>query len=181
MKISTPLSRKESHTVPVIAYIALGGNLGDRESILRRSIIAIDRLPRTRVSRRSSFYRSLPMGDIHQPLFLNAVVQIRTRLAPFDLLLELQKIERRFGRIRKLRWGPRTLDLDVLVYGNINTDWPDLMIPHPGIPSRLFVLYPLLEIAPELSIPGMGTPVSLVRECRGPAPLRTKRVGTYRD
>ena len=158
-----------------MVYVGLGSNLGDRPSRLRKGIAGIDRLPRTRVVRRSSFYRSLPMGVIDQPLFLNAVVQIRTRLTPLDLLEELQKIERRSGRIRKLRWGPRTLDLDILVYGDIIMDREDLRIPHPGIPIRLFVLYPLLQIAPRLPIPEMGTPVSMVKECPGPAPKRWRR------
>lgn len=121
---------------------------------------------------RSGWYRSLPMGGVSQPQFTNAVAQVRTRLPPELLLAELQKIERRGGRIRKLRWGPRTLDLDLLVYADIILDRLDLKIPHPGIPARPFVLYPLLEIAPALEIPGMGTPASLIRGCSGPAPRR---------
>lgn len=112
------------------------------------------------------------MGPVSQPLFTNAVAQVRTRLSPRALLTELQKIERRGGRVRKLRWGPRTLDLDLLVYAGIIVEQDDLTIPHPGIPERSFVLYPLLEIAPSLEIPGMGTPASLIRRCRGPAPRR---------
>lgn len=112
------------------------------------------------------------MGSVSQPLFTNAVVQIRTRLSPWALLAELQKIERRSGRVRKLRWGPRTLDLDLLVYADIIMDQSDLTIPHPGIRTRPFVLYPLLEIAPNLEIPGLGTPASLVPRCAGPAPRR---------
>lgn len=112
------------------------------------------------------------MGGITQPSFTNAVVQIRTRLPPQVLLAELHKIERRGGRIRTLRWGPRTLDLDLLVYADIEMDQGDLTIPHPGIPVRGFVVYPLLEIAPNLNIPGMGTPASLVNHCPGPPPRR---------
>lgn len=157
---------------PVAAYIGLGGNLGDRRATLNKAVAAIDRLPRTRVGRRSSFYRSRPMGGISQPPFLNAVVRIRTRLPARALLAALQGIERRCGRVRKLRWGPRTLDLDILVYGDTIMDEHGLVIPHPGIPARSFVLYPLREIAANLEIPGMGTPRSLIRGCGGPAPLR---------
>lgn len=156
------------------AYIGLGSNMGDGPTTLRNAIAAIDRLPRTRVGRRSSFYRSPPMGVVSQPSFINAVVRVVTRLTAPDLLLELHEIERRFGRVRKLRWGPRTLDLDILVYGDTITNRRDLIIPHPGIPSRPFVLYPLAEIAPRLPIPGMGTARSLVRQCRGAVPVRLR-------
>lgn len=157
---------------PVTAFIGLGSNLGNGPARLQSAIASIDRLPRTRVGRRSSWYRTRPMGPVSQPLFTNAVAQVRTRLSPRALLTELQKIERRGGRVRKLRWGPRTLDLDLLVYAGIIVEQDDLTIPHPGIPERSFVLYPLLEIAPSLEIPGMGTPASLIRRCRGPAPRR---------
>ena len=116
------------------------------------------------------------MGPVSQSLFLNAVVEIKTRLSPSDLLKGLQKIERRFGRVRKKQqWGPRTLDLDILVLDDIVMDQWNLVIPHPGIPARLFVLYPLMELAPGLCIPGMGTPVSMIRSCPGPTPSRHYR------
>jgi len=103
------------------------------------------------------------MGGISQPFFTNAVVRITTRLPPAALLNELQKIECRFGRVRKLRWGPRTLDLDILLYGDLVLECRELMVPHPGIPFRSFVLYPLREIAPHVDIPGMGTPDRLIK------------------
>lgn len=165
------------HDAPVAAYIGLGSNLGDGPAQLRSAATAIDRLPRTSVSGRSSWYRSAPMGVVSQPLFTNAALRIDTRLAAPTLLKELQKIEQRFGRTRKLRWGPRTLDLDILVYGGIVLDRRGLTIPHPGIPCRAFVLYPLLEIAPNLDVPGMGTPASLIRSCPGPAPRRLRDTG----
>lgn len=143
-------------------YIGLGSNLGDGPARLRNALAAIDRLPRTVVRRRSAMYKSLPMGRISQPAFTNAVAEIATRLGPNALLGELHKIERRFARVRKLRWGPRTLDLDILVYGDTVLERPELMVPHPGIPFRAFVLYPLREIAPGLRIPGMGTPDALI-------------------
>lgn len=135
---------------------------------------AIDRLPRTRVGRRSSLYRSRPMGVVSQASFINAVVRVDTRLTAPELLLELHGIERRFGRVRRLRWGPRTVDLDILVYGDRTMNRRDLIIPHPGMASRLFVLYPLVEIAPGLHIPGRGTALSVLRRCRGPVPTRLR-------
>lgn len=114
------------------------------------------------------------MGTVSQSLFTNAVLQVCTRLSPRALLTELQRIERRNGRVRTLRWGPRTLDLDLLVYADVIMQQDDLTIPHPGIPFRAFVLYPLLDIAPELDIPGMGTPRALIRNCPGPAPRRIR-------
>lgn len=160
---------------PVAAFIGLGSNLGHGPARLQTAIADIDRLPRTRTGRRSPWYRSLPMGNVSQPLFTNAVVEIRTRLSPRALLTELQRIERHSGRVRKLRWGPRTLDLDILVYADIILSQGNLTIPHPGIPYRSFVLYPLREIAPNLHIPGMGTPASLVSGCPGPAPRRISK------
>lgn len=157
---------------PVTAFIGLGSNLGDGPVRLQAAVASLDRLPRTRVGRRSSWYRTRPMGPVSQPLFTNAVVQVHTRLSPRALLVELQKIEQRGGRVRKLRWGPRTLDLDLLVYDGIIMEQDDLTIPHPGIPERSFVLCPLLEIAPNLEIPGMGTPASLISRCPGPTPRR---------
>jgi 2-amino-4-hydroxy-6-hydroxymethyldihydropteridine diphosphokinase len=158
--------------LPVTAFVGLGSNLGPGPTRLQSAIVDMDRLPRTRVSRRSSWYRSLPMGGVSQPVFTNAVVEILTRLSPQSLLAELHKIERRNGRVRNLRWGPRTLDLDLLVYGGVTLKHEDLTIPHPGIPVRTFVLFPLLEIAPHLCIPDMGTPICLVKHCPGPAPER---------
>ena len=161
---------------PISGYVGLGSNLGSREALLRAAVVAIDRLPRTRVTGCSSFFQSRPMGPVSQPLFLNAVTRIRTRLSPIDLLEELQKIERRFGRVRKKqRWGPRTLDLDILVLDDIVVDQRNLVVPHPGIHARSFVLYPLMEIAPALRIPGRGTPASMLRNCPGPAPHRYHR------
>ena len=168
------MHRETLRDEPVTAYVGLGSNLGDGPATLRIAIADIDRLPRTRAGRRSSFYRSPPMGVVSQPWFVNAVAQVQTRLSAPELLVELQKIERRRGRVRTLRWGPRTLDLDILVYGDSVMNRQELTIPHPGVASRAFVLYPLLQIAPNLEIPGMGTPVSLVRQCGGPPPVRLR-------
>jgi len=165
---------------PVTAYIGLGGNLGNGPARLRCAVVSIARLPRTLGSARTPRYQSLPMGSVSQPVFTNAVLAIRTRLSPEDLLAELQKIEQRFGRIRTLRWGPRTLDLDILLYGAATIERPGLCVPHPGIPTRSFVLYPLREIAPRLDIPGMGRPGELIRQYRLAAPRRLRDPGPDR-
>lgn len=112
------------------------------------------------------------MGRVSQPLFTNGVVEIRTRLSPRELLAALKLIERRHGRVRTLRWGPRTLDLDLLVFGDTAMREEDLAIPHPGIPHRSFVIHPLFEIAPNLSIPGMAPPALLIKRCGHEAPRR---------
>jgi len=161
---------------PVTAYIALGSNLGDGRARLREAVAGIARLPRTLAGPCSGLYRSSPMGGVSQPLFTNAAVRIATRLSPEELLAELQKVECRAGRVRTLRWGPRTLDLDILVYGDMIIEQPGLVIPHPGIPCRSFVLYPLRDIAPGLRIPGLGTPGELIRRGRLAPPQRRDAV-----
>ncbi len=137
------------------AYIALGSNLGDRESYIRGAIEAVGRLEGTDVVAESSVIETDPVGPDGQGPYLNAVIHIRTTLAPRDLLDELLAIEHEFGRDRseQQRWGPRTLDLDVLVYENLIIDEHGLNVPHPRLHDRLFVLVPLAEIAPELNIP----------------------------
>ena len=117
----------------------------------------LDDVGETRLVGRSSLYRSSPLGGIEQPDFINAVAAVETALPPPDLLGQLQAIERIRGRVdARIRWGPRVLDLDLLVYGNSVIDDPDLTVPHPGIAARNFVLLPLREIAPDLDIPGLG-------------------------
>ena len=117
----------------------------------------LDDIRGTRLIRRSSLYRSSPLGGIEQPDFVNAVAAVETTLAAHDLLSQLQAIERIRGREdNRVRWGPRVLDLDLLVYGDRMIDDPNLTVPHPGIAARNFVLLPLREIAPDLDVPGLG-------------------------
>ncbi len=125
---------------------------------MQRAIAALAALPETRVERTSSLYRNPPMGPPDQPDFINAVAVIRTGLEPRALLRELQDVERRHGRVRRhgARWGPRVVDLDILTYGARVIAESGLKVPHPGIAQRNFVLFPLVEVAPELHIPGMG-------------------------
>ena len=133
-----------------IAYVGIGSNLDDPERQVRDAFAELDRLPHTRVVMRSSLYRSAPVGHTAQPDFVNAVARLETGLPAERLLAELQEIEARHGRRRSFPNAPRTLDLDVLLYGELSLDLPGLKIPHPRMHERAFVLHPLLEIAPKL-------------------------------
>jgi 2-amino-4-hydroxy-6-hydroxymethyldihydropteridine diphosphokinase len=139
------------------AYIALGSNLGDRELNLLRGIAEIGRLPGTKITALSGFYDTQPVGPVEQNNFLNAALRVETSLSPHQLLSELQRIETGiFGRKRTVRWGPRSIDLDILFYGDLTVAGEELTIPHPRLHERRFVLVPLVEIAPDLVHPGTG-------------------------
>ena len=138
------------------AFIALGANLGDPAATVK-AFAALANLPDSRIVHCSSLYRTAPVGITEQPEFVNAVAQLETDLAPEALLDALLEIEQRFGRIRAERNGPRTLDLDLLLYGDQFVSLPRLTLPHPRLHLRAFVLQPLAEIAPDLKIPGRGT------------------------
>ena len=144
---------------PVVAFIGLGGNVGDATATLRSAIDALAALPGTRLAAASRLYRTAPVGGIAQADFINGVARLETILAPQDLLRALFAIERAHGRDRDIeqRWGPRTLDLDLLLYGEDVLDVDGLTVPHPRIAERAFVLVPLVEIAPDAVIPGHGT------------------------
>lgn len=128
------------------AYIGLGSNLGDRESYLRRAIRALDEHPSVEVARCSSLYETAPVGYPDQGDFLNMVAAVRTELPPIALYRYMAQIEARLGRVRDIRWGPRTIDLDLLLYEDAKLDTPELVIPHPRMWERAFVLVPLLEV-----------------------------------
>lgn len=134
---------------PVIAFIGLGANLGDAQRALHDAIDALGRLPGTQLVRSSSFWRSAPV-DAGGPDYCNAVAKVQTRLPAPDLLRELHAIERAAGRARPYRNAPRTLDLDLLLYGSGRIDSAVLTVPHPRLRERAFVLLPLAELAPEL-------------------------------
>ena len=139
------------------AYVALGANLGDPTATVLAAFAALANLPESRVARCSSLYRTAPVGILSQPDFVNAVALLETTLAPEALLDALLDIEARFGRIRRERNGPRTLDLDLLLYDDIELDLPRLTLPHPRLHLRAFVLLPLAEVAPDLAIPRRGS------------------------
>lgn len=144
------------------AYVGMGSNLQGPARQLESSFELLDSIPDTRLMLRSSLYRSAPFGGIEQPDFVNAVAALLTRLSAMELLLELQGIERARGREQGgVRWGPRVLDLDLLVYSGQKIDHPRLSVPHPGIGERNFVLLPLAEVAPDLSVPGLGRIASI--------------------
>ena len=138
------------------AFVGLGSNLEEPVRQIELAIELLKAIPDTELVSRSSLYRSAPLGTIAQPDFVNAVARIVTVLNAHSLLQSLQEIEHLQGRVRGERWGPRVLDLDLLVYGSTSIDQPTLTVPHPRIAERNFVLLPLQEIAPDLVIPGLG-------------------------
>ena len=140
------------------AYIALGSNLGDREATIRGALDALADEPAIEVVAVSSLVDTEPVGIVDQPRFLNGAAALETELSAQDLLALLLDVERRFGRRREgvLPQGPRTLDLDLLLYGDEEIDEPGLRVPHPRLHERAFVLGPLAEVAPGLEVPGKG-------------------------
>jgi 2-amino-4-hydroxy-6-hydroxymethyldihydropteridine diphosphokinase len=139
------------------AYVGVGSNLGDPRAQVLRALSQLAQLPKTRVELTSPLYGSRPMGPIAQPDFVNAVAGLLTQLEAPALFAELRALEAALGRpARHERWGPRVIDLDLLSYAHERRAGPELVLPHPGIPERNFVLYPLADIAPELDLPGLG-------------------------
>lgn len=156
-----------------VAYIGLGANLGDPLAQLRAARSMLQQEPGVQELRCSSFYRSTPMGPPDQPDYVNAVMAIKTSLEPAALLATLHRVENAHGRVRTGdQWGPRRLDLDLLLYDDATLSTPTLQIPHPGIAEREFVLIPILEIAPELTLPDGRKLRDLLPKCpRLSAPL----------
>jgi 2-amino-4-hydroxy-6-hydroxymethyldihydropteridine diphosphokinase len=138
------------------AFVGLGSNLGEREAMIRMALDDLARLSATRLVRASSLYDTEPAGEVDQPNFLNAVAQIDTELTARQLLWNLLLIEKRLGRVRAQRYGPRTIDLDLLLYGSLVVEEPDLKVPHPELTRRSFVLVPLVELDPLLIHPVSG-------------------------
>lgn len=149
----------------VRAYIGLGSNLDDPVSQVQRAFAELDAIPVTRCLARSPLFRSAPIGPQDQPNFINAVAAVDTDLDADRLLDELQALERYHQRIRHRRWGPRTLDLDLLLYGSETRADRWLTLPHPRLHERAFVLHPLYTIAPHLHVPGLGSLRQLVADC----------------
>jgi 2-amino-4-hydroxy-6-hydroxymethyldihydropteridine diphosphokinase len=159
---------------PVTVWVALGSNLGDRRAALEGTVAALTHADEVEVVRVSSWHATAPEGGPSgQGEYLNGVLEARTTLAPDDFLWLLQRIETQFGRdrAREVRFGPRTLDLDLLLYGSEVLARPGLVVPHPRLAERLFVLAPLAELAPELVLPGHGVTVrERVRALRAARP-----------
>jgi 2-amino-4-hydroxy-6-hydroxymethyldihydropteridine diphosphokinase len=151
-------------TVLSVAYVGLGANLGEREQTILRAAELLG------ARRLSPLHETEPWGVRDQPHFVNAVAELETALEPRDLLEELLWVEGELGRVRDgTRWGPRTIDLDLLVYGDRIVDEPGLTVPHPRLAERLFVLEPLAELAPALVVPGMGSVADLLRGLQSPS------------
>jgi len=139
------------------AYVGLGSNLDDPSARIAEACAALAEIPNSRFVRASSLYRTPPFGPVAQPEFVNAVAALLTQLSPQELLAALKQIEARMGRTAPIeRWGPRRIDLDLLVYGDVTLEEPGITVPHPGIPERAFVLVPFAEIAPDLLVPRAG-------------------------
>ena len=140
------------------AYVGLGANLGPRETMIERAVALLAEVEGIAVSERSALRETEPVGVADQPRFVNGVVALDTTLSPRELLDALLRVERELGRARdaERRWGPRTIDLDLLLYGDAVVDEPGLMVPHPRLHERRFVLEPLAELAPDLDVPGRG-------------------------
>ena len=143
---------------PLVAYLGLGGNLGDRLAALTKALTLLDATPGMRMMSCSSVYETEPWGVTDQPPFLNLAAGFETTLSPADLLAACQSVEQQVGRTETYRWGPRLIDVDILLYGDaiVNTATPDLQIPHARLTERAFVLVPLAEIAPDTRVPPLG-------------------------
>lgn len=147
------------------AYIALGSNLDNPQQQVLRAIIELEALPDTHVTAVSPWYSSPPMGPADQPDYINGVAKLETTLPPLPLLKALQGIESTHHRVKLEHWGPRTLDLDILLYGNQVIDLPELRIPHAEMATRNFVLFPLADIAPQLVLPDGISLAELLESC----------------
>lgn len=150
-------------------FVGLGANLGDPPVQLRAAVQALAALPQTTVSKVSTFYRSAAIGPVGQPDYCNAVAQLDTGLEPLSLLNALQAIETAVGRVRGERWGPRLLDLDLLLHGDTVCSTARLSLPHPELAFRDFVLWPLTEIAPDVQVPLLGSARALLAQLPTPA------------
>ncbi|MCL6520183.1 MAG: 2-amino-4-hydroxy-6-hydroxymethyldihydropteridine diphosphokinase [Armatimonadetes bacterium] len=147
-------------------FLGLGSNLGDREANIRMALNKLESQPEVKVRAVSSFYLTAPVGFRDQPDFVNAVAAIETDLSPKELLDVVLKIEREMGRVRNFKWGPRIIDIDILLYNNVRVNTDELVIPHPRMTERAFVMAPLAEIAPDLALPDGRTPNDVLKELK---------------
>lgn len=145
------------------AYIGLGSNLGDKEANIKKALELLRKTPGIQVKKVASLYKTAPLYMTRQDWFLNTVVEIETTLTSRQLLIQLKDIENKLERKPTVRWGPRTIDLDILIYGCDRVKCDDLVIPHPRMTERAFVMVPLAEIAPNICIPGRGRAGELAR------------------
>ncbi|MFJ7978554.1 2-amino-4-hydroxy-6-hydroxymethyldihydropteridine diphosphokinase [Peribacillus sp. JNUCC 23] len=146
------------------SFLSIGSNVGDRSEYIKEAIRLLHEEKEVKVLQTSSLYETAPIGYIDQPQFLNAVILVNTGLSAVELLNVCQEIERKLGRKREIRWGPRTLDLDILLYNHENIETERLSVPHPRMVGRAFVLVPLLEINPTIMLPTTDTPLNDILE-----------------
>ncbi len=162
------MEEREEHRV----FLGLGSNLGDRRRNLLSALRALDSLPGVRVIEVSSIYESEPWGPVEQPDFLNLVALVATRRSPREMLEACREVEEALGRVREVRWGPRVIDVDILLYDDIALEEEDLVIPHPRMAERDFVLIPLRELDPRRTLPAGE---------EGKAPAGLRRVGRFEE
>lgn len=161
---ATQRSKKRKKGSPVVAYLGLGSNVGDREEYIEQAVFLLEKNPKIEVLKRSSDYETEAEGGKPLPPFINAALQIRTTLEPHELLEVCQEIETALGREREVEWGPRTIDVDILLYGDEILSNDALQIPHPLLHERLFVLLPLKEIAPQVVHPVLEKSIASLYE-----------------
>ncbi len=158
---------------PVLAYVGLGANEGDPRRQLEEAIARLADTDEVEVRKVSSFYLNPPLGPPDQPWYVNAVIQVRTRLEPEELLRVLHRVENDLGRVRRERWGPRVIDLDLLLYDGVIDTGPDLYLPHPEMHCRAFVMAPLAEIAPQAWHPALEKTASELLAALDPQEVAT--------
>lgn len=158
-------------------YVGLGANLGDPPAQLRRAVVLLRDHGIERVLRESHLYRTPPWGRSDQPAFINAVIEVSTALAPQALVAQLLSVERALGRERDARWGPRTIDLDLLLHRELRVDEPGCRVPHPHLAERAFVLVPLAEIAADAHVPGLGSVAALLASLPAAERAAVERTG----
>jgi 2-amino-4-hydroxy-6-hydroxymethyldihydropteridine diphosphokinase len=170
-----------TETKPVLAYIGLGANLGEPAAQLRRALAGLAELEEVETLQASSFYLNPPLGPPEQPWYVNAVAQVRTRLTAEELLRALQRLEAALGRVRGERWGPRVIDLDLLLYDGEVAHTPELVLPHPEMHRRAFVLAPLAEIAPDAWHPVLNKSAAQLLAALDPADRETLKPITSKE
>ncbi len=147
-------------------FLGIGSNMGDKEYYLDGAVDSLKESQGIEVKALSGYYETEPFGVKDQAWFLNAVIEIETKISPENLLELINKIEKKYDRVREKRWGPRTLDIDILLYDNINISKPDLIIPHPYLEKRIFVLEPLAELEPDYMLPSGRKIKDVIREVK---------------